>query len=165
VHHPEAPARPQQRIVQIANVRKVRRKDDLSSLRAHYPVCDSEKSVQVLIPVAAGHEHVIRVLDHERIVRPGNEVNEISSFSSARLSAVYITSALSCFRRDIAPRMDRTRRVLPVPGGTLEDQYRLVRPQVSLDELANGLTELRVCLTQRDILCDLFKRTVHERAM
>ena len=67
--------------------------------------------MQVVIAVAAREQQMIRILDDERVVRAGDEFDEISSLSRARLSAVYRTRALSALRADRALRIARTSRV------------------------------------------------------
>jgi hypothetical protein len=56
----------------------------------------------------------------------GTRYTKISSPSNAFSSAVYIAMALSSFRRDMAPRIARTSRVLPVPGGPSKRKLRVM---------------------------------------
>ena len=57
-------------------IRQIRREDDLAALRPHDAVCDRKKAMQVVIAVAARERQMIGILDDERVVRAGDELDE-----------------------------------------------------------------------------------------
>src|SRR5258708_27670840 len=140
----KAAPRPDQRIVEIAYVREIRREDDLAALRAHHTVGDREESMQVLVSLGARLQQMVRVLLLESVIEPRDELHEdlvglerlhVAGVQRMRLAAL-AAGNLAQARADEAC-LARSRR-------SLKNEHRLARIEEALDEGAHAACDLRI---------------------
>ncbi len=143
-HVREAAARPQQRFIDVIHIGQVRREDDLAALRPHDAVCDREKAMQVVIAVAAREQQMIGILNDERVMRAGDELDEdFVAFQGAFIRGVQNPRAVCLPRRQGA--QDRTHQPgLAGTGAALEYQHGLTRLQISVHERRKRLAQRRI---------------------
>src|SRR6185437_1359723 len=141
------------------DVGKIRRKQDLSTLGPNDTVRNSEESMHILIAARARSEDVIGVLDDERIMLTGNELQK----DPIALECVTVSRVQHLCTRSLAARDGgKNSPHEPCLAGsrrTLEDEDGLRRGEIPLDEPGNGLAQRRICLIQQCRVRKLFERS------
>src|SRR6202008_4062319 len=151
--------------VEIADVGEVCREEDLASLCAHYTVSAREKSMQMRVAVRAGIQDVIRVLNHERVVAPGDKLHEdLVAFERTRVGGIEDLCALALSTRHRGE--DRAHKAsLSGSRWTLKNEHRLARVEIPPDEPIDRLVEGRIGLIKRRRISEFFERSAGESCL
>ncbi|HTC50900.1 MAG TPA: hypothetical protein VK700_03085 [Steroidobacteraceae bacterium] len=154
----------QQCIVDATDVRQVGGEDDLTVLCTYHAVGDHQESMQVSVAVGTRLQEVVRVFDDECIVQAGDEIHEdLIALQGVLVRGVHGHRAVLLAARH--GRENRTNQPgLAHAGWPQQDQNRLGRRQITLDELRHGNAQLWIGFVHEKVVGYFIKGRVDQRA-